>query len=133
MAKKPSKKPAAKRGGAKKPAPVSKKTAASNRPKQRKPTKRMRDSTLPHVDVVPRHPTVEEQYRAEHAARFDPESFGAIGIDHQAGATLHNAAWPKPSLLRRALKRFRSAITGRWVSKLWAKRHPSTTVGERAE
>ena len=29
------------------------------------------------------------------------------------------------------MSRFRSAVTGRWVAKLFARQHPDTTVGER--
>ena len=32
---------------------------------------------------------------------------------------------------QRARYRYRSAITGRWVSEAFAKRHPRTTVRER--
>lgn len=35
----------------------------------------------------------------------------------------------KPSIWRR----FRSAITGRWVSRLFAKKNPDTTVSERVK
>lgn len=35
----------------------------------------------------------------------------------------------KPSLWRR----FRSAVTGRWVSRLFAKQNPDTTVSERVK
>ncbi|MCR6496219.1 hypothetical protein LJB71_08315 [Thermomonas sp. S9] len=60
------------------------------------------------VAFKPKHPTVEEQFQAE--ARALPE-----------------APQPKPSLWRR----FRSAITGRWVSRLFAKAHADTTVSEK--
>ena len=126
MAKKPTKKPAAKRGGAKKAAPQGAKKKgkpvaakrAQARAAVRKPTARARNSALPHYDPVdvafkegdlPRHPTVEEQFRAEH-----PDD---------AVAPPRRGFW----------HRFRSAITGRWVTSLFAKRNPSTTVGERAE
>lgn len=32
---------------------------------------------------------------------------------------------------RKARYRWRSAVTGRWVSEAFAKRHPKTTVRER--
>jgi hypothetical protein len=35
------------------------------------------------------------------------------------------------SLLRRILYRFRSAITGRFVTRKYAEKHPDTTVKER--
>ena len=125
MAKKPTKKPAAKRGGAKKAAPQGGKAKAktprgqverhgkaraAERELGRKPNARAINSALPHVDVLSAHPTVEEQYRAEQAAK------PAVTA-------------PRPSFWRR----FRSAITGRWVSGLFAKRHPGTTVGERVD
>jgi hypothetical protein len=34
------------------------------------------------------------------------------------------------SALRRVLRRFRSAITGRFVTRSYAEEHPDTTVGE---
>lgn len=60
--------------------------------------------------TVPLHPTVEEQFQAEARA-------------------LPKAPAPKPNLWHR----FRSAITGRWVSRLFAKTHPATTVREKAD
>lgn len=33
--------------------------------------------------------------------------------------------------IRRLIRRFRDAITGRFVSRSYAERNPSTTVGER--
>lgn len=56
----------------------------------------------------PKHPTVEEQFLAEARA-------------------LPKVPLPKPSLWHR----FRSAITGRWVSRLFAKAHSETTVSEK--
>jgi hypothetical protein len=35
--------------------------------------------------------------------------------------------------LRRALRRFRSAVTGRFVSRAYAEDHPETTVAETDE
>ena len=60
------------------------------------------------VAFRPKHPTVEEQFQAE--ARALPKTPA-----------------PKPSLWHR----FRSAITGRWVSRLFAKAHSETTVSEK--
>ena len=34
-------------------------------------------------------------------------------------------------IIRRLLRRFRDAITGRFVSKAYAEQHPDTTVGEK--
>lgn len=134
MAKKPAKKPAAKRGGAKKPAPQGGKAKAktprgqverhgkakaAEREWGRKPDARAQDSALPHYDPTdvafeendpPRHPTVEEQYRAEHADAAAPR-----------------AKRPGP------WTRFRSAVTGLFVSMGFAKRNPGTTVGEKVE
>lgn len=126
MAKKPTKKPAAKRGGAKKPAPQGGKkrvraahARAAERDWGRKPDARAQDSALPHYDPTdvafeendpPRHPTVEEQYRAEHADAAAPR-----------------AKRPGP------WTRFRSAVTGLFVSMGFAKRNPGTTVGEKVE
>lgn len=140
MAKKPTKKPAAKRGGKKKGAPSAKtprrqverhgKARAAEREFGRKPDTRAQNSALPHYDptdvafsqpgkpgqvehydpsIVPKHPTVEEQFRAEH-----PDD---------AVVPARRGFW----------QRFRSAITGRWVSLGFAKRHPRTTVGERVD
>lgn len=139
------KKPAQKKGGAAKPAPA-------NKPMRRK-SKRV--TALPHVDVTapkrkpipaqvadgelrtvvtlkarrhglstaaaqhrlnpratafpPEHPTVEEQFEAE--ARALPKT-----------------PTPKPGFWHR----FRSAITGLFVPKAYAKAHPDTTVREKA-
>lgn len=60
------------------------------------------------VAFTPEHPTVEEQFEAEARA-------------------LPKVAQPKPGLWAR----FRSAISGRWVTRLFAKAHPGTTVRER--
>ena len=39
----------------------------------------------------------------------------------------------KPGLIRRVWRAFRSAITGRFVSRKFAQAHPSETVSERRE
>jgi hypothetical protein len=39
---------------------------------------------------------------------------------------------PKISRLKRLVYRFRSAVTGRFVSGAYAERHPRTTMRERA-
>lgn len=35
--------------------------------------------------------------------------------------------------IKRAWRRFRSAVTGRFVSRAYAEAHPDTTVSERGE
>lgn len=60
------------------------------------------------VAFTSKHPTVEEQFEAEARA-------------------LPKVAQPKPSLWAR----FRSAISGRWVTRLFAKANPATTVREK--
>ncbi len=37
----------------------------------------------------------------------------------------------RKSIIRRALHRFRSSVTGRFVSRLFAKKNPRETVRER--
>lgn len=153
MAKKPTKKPAAKRGGKKKGAPSAKtprrqverhgKARAAEREFGRKPNARAQESALPHYDpadvaFTPRdnvaeafrdfattgrgavlHPTVEEQFRAD--------------AERQASRAAAQE-WPEHiEEAPRRWTRFRSAVTGLFVSMGFAKRNPGTTVGEKVE
>lgn len=112
----------ARNGGAKKAAPLMRR-------------KSKRASALPHVDVTaPKRKPIQSQVadgamqpRAVKAqAKIIAELAASVMSSIDLGAPASKPA-TKPSLW----DRFRSAITGRWVSDLFAKRNPDTTMRER--
>lgn len=139
------KKPAQKKGGAAKPAPAKK-------PMRRK-SKRV--TALPHVDLTaPKRKPIPSQVadgelRTTVVLKARRNGLSTAAAQHQrhnpravafsnakrltaselesVGEASPSAAELKPSLWHR----FRSAITGRWVSSLFAKAHADTTVREK--
>lgn len=156
MAKTPTKKPAAKRGGKAKSAQVNKKTKAKNRPKtppapKRKSTARARNSALPHVDAT--EPGTSKSFSgapdADTVRALEAQGYTNWGGEQpvhptveeqfradQAAQAARAAQLEWPERIEEAPRRwtrFLSAITGLFVSLGFAKRHPRTTVGEKVE
>lgn len=70
------------------------------------------------------------QARAGKAKAVEREFGKRLTVEEQSEAearALPKVAQPKPSLWAR----FRSAISGRWVTRLFAKANPATTVREK--
>ena len=118
------KKPAPKKGGEKKAAPKKKArksvTKLTERQADQIAADRMRDESYAAANkpqamtdstaTLPLHPTVEEQWENNRVVLV-----------------------PSPPAPKRTLwSRFRSAITGLFVSKQFAEAHPDTTVREKA-
>lgn len=110
------KKAPAQKGGAKKAAPVKKGLRAPVKGKQRVIKPPQYDPA--NVAFKPAHPTVEEQWDA-----CKPQE------QRRVIPAYDTTPKPKPSLWRR----FRSAVTGLFVSKQYAKANPTTTVSEKVE
>lgn len=83
-------------------------------------------SVLSSIDLTASAPrlTVEEQWQAD---------LRVHGTDPRAEIPPPRLPGKKPGLLRRALYRFRSAVSGLFVSKQYAEANPDTTVRERAD
>ena len=120
----------------KKPAPKGGKKAAAPKKGLRAPVKgRQRGEKIAKQSVAdagefvaPLHPTVEEQFdrdaslmQALHDPENQPSQYGTVPMSYLDKPK-------KPSIWRR----FRSAITGLFVSKQFAEANPDTTVREKA-
>lgn len=117
------KKPARK-GGARKPAPKQ----LTERQADQLNADKMRADAFASTQSA--HPTVEEQ----HTAGYSYMVMGENEMTQHTGtpAWVEEDVPPKPAK-RGWFARFRSAVTGLFVSKQYAEANPDTTVRERAD
>lgn len=93
---------------------------------------KMRAEALAQAQIAakPLHPTVEEQFEANrNSAEVMAQLAAATMAGVNYGASMGYVASKKPSLWHR----FRSAVTGMFVSKKFAEANPDTTVREKAD
>ena len=121
------KKPARK-GGAKKAAPKKSEKRVpklTERQADQLAADKMRADSF--ASTQPKRPTVEEQFSYQERLRMDAANGLARRVAREFEAARKSAK--QPSLW----SRFRSAITGLFVSKKYAEANPDTTVRERVK